>query len=65
MEIQMHNRLLKLYVISQNLTGSEEGQDLIEYMLLCSLVALAVIAGINPIATAVSKVFTNVSSSLA
>lgn len=64
MENRMHDGLLKLYVIFQNLLGAEDGQDLVEYMLLCSLIALAMIAGLNPIATAVGRVFANVSSSL-
>lgn len=61
----MHERLLKLYVTFQNLMSGEEGQDLVEYGLLCTLLALAMISGITPIATAVTRVFTNVSTSLA
>ncbi|MGO8758956.1 MAG: Flp family type IVb pilin [Terracidiphilus sp.] len=61
----MHNRLLTWYVMFQSLTNSEQGQDLVEYGLLCTLIALSMIAGIHPIATAVGKVFSNVSSSLA
>ena len=61
----MHNRLSKLYVMLQNLTNSEQGQDLVEWALLCSLISVVMIAGIHPIATAVTKAFTNVSSSLA
>jgi len=61
----MHDALLMLYVRFQNLTGSEEGQDLVEYALLCTLIALGLIASIGNIATALNKVFTNVSTSLA
>jgi Flp pilus assembly pilin Flp len=61
----MHNRLSKLYVMLQNLTNSEQGQDLVEWALLSSLIAVATIAGIHPIAIAVNKAFTNISSSLA
>ncbi|MGD0347391.1 MAG: Flp family type IVb pilin [Terracidiphilus sp.] len=61
----MHDRLLKLYVKFQNLVSEEQGQDLVEYSLVVTLVALGAISGVNHIATAVSHVFTNVSTSLA
>ncbi len=61
----MHNPFLKLYMIFQNLTSNEQGQDLVEYALLLTMISLALIAGINGIAKAVNGVFANVSSSLA
>ena len=61
----MHDRLLKLYVNFQNLMYREEGQDLVEYGLLCSLIALGMISGISHIASAVTRIFSNVSTSLA
>jgi len=61
----MHKRLITMYVKFQNLMSGEQGQDLIEYGLLCTLLALAMISSLNPIATAVTKAFTNISSSLA
>ena len=61
----MHNMLLELYMKFQNLANEEQGQDLVEYALLCALIALALIASISTVATAVTNVFTNVSSSLA
>ena len=61
----MHSTFLKLYVKFHNLTTGEHGQDMVEYALLSSLIALALIASIHPIATAVTHVFNNVSSSLA
>jgi len=61
----MHNQLLKMHVKFQNLMSGEEGQDMVEYGLLCTLLALAMISGINPIAAAVTRVFTNISTSLA
>jgi Flp pilus assembly pilin Flp len=48
-----------------NLTGGEQRQDLVERGLLCTLIALVMISSVSPIATAVTKVFTNISSSLA
>ena len=61
----MDHGLLTLYVNFQTLASSEEGQDLVEYALLCCLIALAAITGVNDVATAVATVFTNISSSLA
>jgi len=56
--------LKKLNLKLRNLTWGEEGQDLVEYALLCALIALTLISGIGHIATAVNSVFTNISSSL-
>jgi pilus assembly protein Flp/PilA len=61
----MNDALLKLYVKLQGLQTGEEGQDLVEYSLLVALIALACIAGVRHVATAVNGVFSNVSSSLA
>jgi pilus assembly protein Flp/PilA len=60
----MQNTLLKLFIKYQNLINDERGQDLVEYALLCSLIALSLIAGIKNIASAVNTVFSNVSSTL-
>jgi pilus assembly protein Flp/PilA len=48
----------------QNLMHSETGQDLVEYALLVCLIALAAMAGVKHVATAVNSVFSNASSSL-
>jgi pilus assembly protein Flp/PilA len=61
----MNNLFLTLYVKLQNLMNREEGQDLVEYALLVCLVALAAIGGVNKVASAITTVFTNISSSLA
>jgi pilus assembly protein Flp/PilA len=61
----MNNLFLSLYVKLQTLMATEDGQDLVEYALLVSLVALAAIVGVQNVATAVTKVFGNISSSLA
>jgi pilus assembly protein Flp/PilA len=61
----MNNLFLALYVKLQNFMSREEGQDLVEYALLVCLIALAAITGVNNVATAVTKVFTNISNSLA
>jgi pilus assembly protein Flp/PilA len=61
----MRDRILKLYVMFQSLVNREEGQDLVEYALLICLLSLACITGVNYVATAVTSVFSNISSSLA
>jgi pilus assembly protein Flp/PilA len=61
----MSNIILRLWVEIESLHCSEEGQDLVEYALLVCLIALGSIAGVRHVATAVSTVFGNVSTSLA
>ena len=60
----MNTMFLKLYVKIQDLASREDGQDLVEYALLISLVALAAIAGVKNVAAAIGTVFTNISTSL-
>jgi pilus assembly protein Flp/PilA len=61
----MNDLFLKLFVMAQSLMTRDDGQDLVEYALLVSLIALAAISGVKHVATAVNNVFSNVSSSLA
>jgi pilus assembly protein Flp/PilA len=61
----MRNSLLHLNVKFQGLRNGEEGQDLVEYALLVSLVALLCVSGMSNVASAVNTAFTNISSSLA
>ena len=61
----MNHALLALYLKLQNLASREDGQDLVEYALLCCLIALAMITGVNYVTTAVTTVFSNISTSLA
>jgi len=61
----MHRTFLKLHVKFQNLANDQQGQDLVEYALLLTMISLALIAGITGVATAVTNAFTNISSSLA
>jgi pilus assembly protein Flp/PilA len=48
----------------KRLWQEEEGQDLVEYGLLIFLIALAAIASMKPLASAISAVFTNAATSL-
>ncbi len=61
----MSNVLLRFWLVLQDLQRSEKGQDLVEYALLVCLIALGAISGVNKVATAVTTVFTHVSTSLA
>jgi len=61
----MNTLFLKMLVKLNELKTREEGQDLVEYALLVALIALACITAISKVATAITTVFTNISSSLA
>ena len=60
----MHGGILKLYVKLRNLASAEQGQDLVEYALLVSLIALGLIAAISALGAAINHAFGNISSSL-
>jgi len=48
----------------KRLWQEEQGQDLIEYALLIALIALAATVGMNSLATAINKEFSNLGTSL-
>jgi pilus assembly protein Flp/PilA len=48
----------------QIVLAHEEGQDLVEYALLITLVALACVGGIRHVASAINTVFSNISNTL-
>ena len=54
----------KAWMKIHDLRRSEAGQDLVEYSLLVAMIALAAIAGVKHVATAVNSVFSNISNSL-
>ncbi len=60
----MNGSRLRMYVRFQELASREDGQDLVEYALLLTMISLALISGINGISTAVITVFSNISTSL-
>jgi len=49
----------------RSLFAREEGQDLVEYALLVSLIALAAIAGTKNIGSIMATLYGNISSSVA
>ena len=63
----MNNTILKLYVKAQalrNVLRNEEGQDLIEYALVVSLIAFAAVAGMSTLATDINNAFIQIGSKL-
>ena len=56
-EVQMKNLLRRFW-------KEEEGQDLTEYALLITLIALASVVSMGTLAKAISTVFSNASTSL-
>lgn len=59
----MKDQLLKLSVKLQILLD-ENGQDLIEYALVVSLIAFAAIAGMSTLASNINTAFLNIGSKL-
>ena len=60
----MRYALLALKLKISNFLTEEEGQDLIEYALLCTLITLALILSISGVANGIMNVFDTVSSDL-
>jgi pilus assembly protein Flp/PilA len=60
----MHALLLKLNFKLQDLLRGEEGQDLVEYALLCALLAFGIVGGMSNVAKGIDTAFSNISSSL-
>jgi pilus assembly protein Flp/PilA len=60
----MNDMLLKLYVKFQELKYREEGQDLVEYALVVSLIAFGAVAGMRSLASGINTAFSSISSQL-
>lgn len=64
----MREQVLRVYVKLQGLKDAlienQSGQDLIEYALVVSLIALAATAGMSSVATKISSAFTAVGTKL-
>jgi len=56
--------LTKLYYLLQTRLNEEEGQDLVEYALIIALIAVALVAGLGNLATAIAAAFTNIGGNL-
>ena len=53
----MKEKLWKLSIQIQSILKGEEGQDLIEYALLCALIALAATVGMGTLASDINNAF--------
>jgi len=60
----MHDQFLKLRIKFWELITGEQGQDLVEYGLIVTAIALAAIGGIEHFASAVATLFSNIDNSL-
>jgi len=60
----MKNLLLKFYIAARGLIGHDDAQDLVEYGLAVSLIALICVAGMSNFATAVSSIFHRIDKTL-
>jgi pilus assembly protein Flp/PilA len=54
----------KMRTLMKRLLRDDEGQDLVEYVLLVSLIALAVAAAFPPVTNAITAVFNRVATQL-
>jgi pilus assembly protein Flp/PilA len=60
----MNILLLKLNLKFQDLLSREEGQDLVEYALVCALLAFGIVSGMSSVAKGIDTAFSNISSTL-
>ena len=59
--LALYSRYLMIKnAIEQKLKNEEEGQTLVEYVLLIVLIALLVITAINPVTSALQNAFTRI-----
>jgi pilus assembly protein Flp/PilA len=63
-EIEMKEALLKLSANLQTLMLAEEGQDLIEYALVVSLIAFAAVTAMGTLATQINAAFVTIGTNL-
>ena len=60
----MHDRMMQCYIKVQNLMAREDGQDLVEYALVASLLSLAATAAMGTLATSINGAFTAIATTL-
>lgn len=54
---KLQDSVLKFYVHAETLVSDEKGQDLVEYAILCALVAVVAIAATSNLSTVLSGAF--------
>jgi pilus assembly protein Flp/PilA len=60
----LNNLFLKTYIKIQEMIERDNGQDLVEYALLITLIALAVVGGVQHVASAINNTFSRISTTL-
>ena len=60
----MNTIFLKLYLKFQELKNNEEGQDMVEYALVVALIALAAVASMQHVGTALTNRFDAISTAV-
>jgi pilus assembly protein Flp/PilA len=60
----MNHLLLKLYINCKTLMICEDGQDLVEYSLIFSLIALGAVSGMSFLASGLNNAFSSIDSTL-
>jgi Flp pilus assembly pilin Flp len=63
-KLDMHDQFLKLQLKFWEFIHGEDAQDLVEYGLIVTAIALAAIGGIEQFASAVAKMFSNIGASI-
>jgi len=56
--------LFSFYMKLQSLVSSEEGQDLVEYGLICALLSFGWVMGVKNVATALNSAFFGISTTM-
>ena len=60
----MHDKMLQFYIKVQDLMTREDGQDLVEYALVASLLSLAATAAMGSLASAITGAFAAIGAKL-
>ena len=60
----MNNLLLNLSFKLRDLASHEEGQDLVQYAMICAVLAFGVVAGMTHVAKGLNSAFDNISTNL-
>jgi pilus assembly protein Flp/PilA len=63
-KLDMHDQFLKLQLKVWEFLSGEDGQDLVEYGLIVTAIALAAIGGIEQFASAVATMFSKIGASI-
>jgi Flp pilus assembly pilin Flp len=63
-KLDMHDQFLKLQLKFWEFISGEDGQDLVEYGLIVTAIALAAIGGIEQFASAVATMFSKIGNSI-